>query len=105
MQGPRNRNQRSISDLVDVAVRHYELGEPIEELAADRGVDPSTIRRWLSRARSEGIVRTLVVPPLTNDDSTTLRHELRYRFELEDVVIIPGRADVLDSTDETATKE
>ena len=70
MQGPRNRNQRSISDLVDVSVRHYELGEPIEELAADRGVDQSTIRRWLSRARSEGIIRTLVVPPLTDDDST-----------------------------------
>ncbi|HBD84138.1 MAG TPA: hypothetical protein EYN72_12670 [Dehalococcoidia bacterium] len=105
MQGPRNRNQRSISDLVDVSVRHYELGEPIEELAADRGVDQSTIRRWLSRARSEGIIRTLVVPPLSDDDSTALRHEMRYRFELEDVVIVPGRADVLDTTEETATKE
>jgi hypothetical protein len=33
------------------------------------------------------------------------RHEIRYRFELEDVVIVPGRADVLDTTEETATKE
>lgn len=105
MQGSKNRNQRSLGDLVDVSVRYYELGEPIEELAADRNVDQSTIRRWLSRARSEGIVRTLVVPPLTDGDNTTLRHEVRYRFELEDVVIVPGRLDVFDTETETAAKE
>lgn len=105
MGSPRNRNQRSASDLVDVAVRHYELGEPIDSLAADRGVDQSTIRRWLSRARSEGIIRTLVVPPLTEDDRTSLRHEVRYQFELEDVVIVPGREDVLNVAEGAATKE
>jgi len=105
MQGPRNRTQRSRGDVVDVAIRHFELGEPIEELAADRGVDQSTIRRWLSRARREGIIRTLVVPPLSDEDRTTLRHEVRYKFELEDVVIVPGRTDVMDTADESSMKE
>ena len=100
-----SRSQRSIGEMVDVAIRHYELGEPIDALAADRGVDQSTIRRWLSRARREGIVQTLVVPPLSDEDRTKLRQDVRYTFELEDVVTVPGRLDVFESEDETATKE
>ncbi|HJO82110.1 MAG: sugar-binding domain-containing protein [SAR202 cluster bacterium] len=105
VQGPRNRAQRSRGDVVDVAIRHYELGEPIENLAVDRGVDQSTIRRWLGRARREGIIRTLVVPPLSDEDRTTLRHEVRHKYELEDVVIVPGRVDVMDTADESSKKE
>ena len=58
-----SRSQRAIGEMVDVAVRHYELGEPTDALAADRGVDQSTIRRWLGRTRREGVVQTLVVRP------------------------------------------
>ncbi len=53
MQTARNRGRRSSGELVDVAIRHHELGETIEALAADRGVDQSTIRRWLSRAKRD----------------------------------------------------
>ena len=105
MQTARNRGRRSSGELVDVAIRHYELGETIEALAADRGVDQSTIRRWLSRAKRDGIVRTLVVPPLSDEDRTGLRQDVRYAFELEDVVLVPGREDLLDTSTGTATKE
>ena len=100
-----SRSRRSSGDLVDVAIRHYELGEPIDALAADRGVDQSTIRRWLSRAKKEGLIRTLVVPPLSDEENTRLRQDVRYAFELEDVVTVPGRDDVLDVGDESAQKE
>ena len=105
MTADSSRGRRPIGEMVDVAIRHYELGEPIDALAADRGVDQSTIRRWLSRARREGVVQTLVVPPLSDEDRTKLRQDVRYAFELEDVVTVPGRRDVLESEDETATKE
>ena len=105
MPTARNRTLRSSGELVDVAIRHYELGEPIDALAADRGVDQSTIRRWLSRAKKEGIIQTLVVPPLNDEDRTALGQDVRYRFELEDVVVVPGREDVFDATAESATKE
>ena len=81
------------------------LGERIDSLAADRGVEQSTIRRWLSRARKEGVVRTLVVPPLSDEERTTLRQDVRYTFQLEDVVLVPGREDILDVQDESAPKE
>lgn len=105
MQTNRSRGRRSSAELVDVAIRHYELGETIEALAADRGVDPSTIRRWLGRAKRDGIIQTLVVPPLSDEDRTGLTQDVRYAFELEDVVLVPGREDLLDANRETATKE
>ena len=104
MQTGRNR-RRSSGDLADVAIRHYEFGEPIEALAADRGVEQSTVRRWLSRAKQEGIIRTLVVPPLSDQDRTGLRQDVRYAYDLEDVVVVPGRDDLLDTRAETAAKE
>ena len=105
MTSSRTRVQRSSEELVDLAIRHYELGEPIDALAADRGVDQSTIRRWLIRARREGLVQTLVVPPLNDEARTKLSQDVRYAFDLEDVVIVPGREDVLDALDGTAPKE
>ena len=101
----RNRIIRREADLVDLAIRHYELGDRIDALAADRGVEQSTIRRWLARARREGLVRTLVVTPLSDEEQTTLRQDVRYAFQLEDVVIVPGREDFLDVDDGGLSKE
>lgn len=101
----RARSRRPTSDLVDLAIRHFELGEPIDALATDQGVEQSTIRRLLGRAKKEGLVRTLVVPPLEDEERTRLRRDVRYAFELEDVVPIPGREDILDMTEDTAPKE
>ena len=100
-----SRAQRSSAELVDVAIRYYELGEPIDALASDRGVDQSTIRRWLSRARKEGIVQTLVVPSLDDEERVRLRQDVRYKYELEEVITVPGRADVLEASDDAAPKE
>lgn len=105
MRSSQGRGRISESDLVDLAVRHYELGEPIDSLATDHGVEPSTVRRWLARAKRSGLVRTLVVPPLNTEESSRLRQDLRYKYELEDVVIVPGREDLLDSNEESAPKE
>lgn len=101
----RGQGRISASELVDLAVRYHELGEPIDALASDRGVEQSTVRRWLSRAKKDGLVRTLVVPPLNDEESTRLRQDIRYKYQLEDVVLVPGREDLLDAMEGTAPKE
>ncbi len=100
-----NRSQRPSAELIDVAIRHYELGETIDALASDHGVDQSTIRRWLSRARKEGIIQTLVVQALDDEEKVRLRQDVRYKYELDQVITVPGRADVLEASDEAAPKE
>ena len=101
----RKRFQRSSAELVDVAIRHYEFGDTIDALASDRGVDQSTIRRWLTRARKEGIIRTLVVSSLDDEERVRLRQDVRYKYELEEVITVQGRADVLEASDDTGPKE
>src|SRR5215211_2162063 len=49
--------------LIDVATRHYLRGSSQIEIARDLSLDPSTISRYLKRARDEGIVRIEIVPP------------------------------------------
>jgi DNA-binding transcriptional regulator LsrR (DeoR family) len=97
-------SRRRISDF-ELAVRYYELGHSVDELAAALNVDQSTIRRKLSQARKEGLVRTLVVPSLNHAELASLEQDVRYKFELEDVVLVPGREDILDMKEETAPKE
>ena len=45
------------------------------------------------------------MPPLSDEDRTGLRQDVRYAFELEDVVLVPGREDLLYTSTESATKE
>ena len=94
-----------LNHLTDLAIRHYEFNQSVDDLAADFGVDQSTITRRLSRARSEGIIQTLVVPPLEYEHLTNLEQDVRYRFGLEDVVLVRGRADLLERGDESAARE
>lgn len=96
---------RRLMSIVELAVRYHELGQTVDELAATLGVDQSTVRRRLSQAKKEGLVRTLVVPPLDYAELTRLEQDVRYRYDLEDVVLVVGREDILDMKRETAPKE
>ena len=98
------RGLRGVSNF-ELAIRYYELGQSVDELAADLNVDQSTVRRRLSQAKRDGLVRTLVVPPLDSTELTRLEQDVRYKYELEDVALVVGRDDILDMTEETAPKE
>ncbi len=54
---------QSLDLLIDVATRHYMHGSSQLEIARDLNLDPSTISRYLKRARDEGIVRIEIVAP------------------------------------------
>ena len=103
-RGPMSTDR--LNHLADLAIRHYELNQSVDDLAGDLGVDQSTITRRLSRARKEGLIQTLVVPPVDYEQLTKLEQDVRYEFELEDVVLVRGRADFLDiKTEQNAAKE
>jgi deoxyribonucleoside regulator len=53
----------SLDLLIDVATRHYLHGASQHEIARDLNLDPSTISRYLKRARDEGIVQIEIVAP------------------------------------------
>ncbi len=99
-----DRGRRQMPD-VELALRYHELGQSVDDLAATLGVDQSTVRRRLSQAKKEGLVRTLVVPPLDYAELTRLEQDVRYKYDLEDVTVVVGREDILDMEKENAPKE
>ena len=60
---PPRSDAQSLDVLIDVATRHYLHGSSQIEIARDLNLDPSTISRYLKRARDEGIVRIEIVAP------------------------------------------
>jgi DNA-binding transcriptional regulator LsrR (DeoR family) len=71
--------------LVEVARRFYLVGETQVEIARDLGLDPSTVSRYLKRARDEGVVRVEIRPPLRRN--VDLGRQLADRFGLSRVVV------------------
>ncbi|MBL8126212.1 MAG: helix-turn-helix domain-containing protein [Chloroflexia bacterium] len=56
-------DDQSTDLLIDVATRYYLHGSSQAEIARDLGLDPSTISRYLKRARDDGFVRIEIVAP------------------------------------------
>jgi deoxyribonucleoside regulator len=64
---------QSLDLLIDLATRHYLHGSSQIEIARDLGLDPSTISRYLKRARDEGIVKIDIVTPVRPNIELGLR--------------------------------
>lgn len=71
--------------LVEVARRFYLVGETQVEIARDLGLDPSTVSRYLKRARDEGVVRVEIRPPMRRN--VDLGRQLADRFQLSRVIV------------------
>ena len=71
--------------LVEVARRFYLVGETQVEIARDLGLDPSTVSRYLKRARDEGVVRVEIRPPMRRN--VDLGRQLADSFQLSRVVV------------------
>ena len=60
-------DDQSVGLLIEVATRYYLHGSSQADIARALGLDPSTISRYLKRARDDGIVRIeIVAPPRQN---------------------------------------
>lgn len=84
--GARERDDRSTGDLLmDVARRFYVDGESQVAIARTLGMDPSTVSRYLKRARDEGIVHIEIRRPRRLRED--LARELAAGFGLKRAVV------------------
>lgn len=76
---------RSLDLLTEVATRYYLRSESQIEIARALDLDPSTVSRYLRRARSEGIVHVEIRPPRRSD--ADLGRAVAERCGLQRVVV------------------
>jgi len=74
--------------LVDLATRFYISGQTQVEIARSVGLDPSTVSRYLKRARDDGIVRVDIRRPRSLHGDLAL--ELAEGFHLKRAVVVAG---------------
>ena len=86
MEATRAMDRSEVDILVDVATRFHQHGQTQARIARELGLDPSTISRYLKRARDEGIVRVEIRRPSCLH--VDLGRELADRFGLARAVVV-----------------
>ena len=81
--------------LIDVATSFYLEGRSQSEIAAELKLSPSTVSRYLKRARDDGIVHVEIRQP--RRQHVDLGRELALRFELERAVVVAEEAATVDA--------
>lgn len=79
---------QATEQLIVVATAFYRHGRSQVEIARDLRLDPSTVSRYLKRAREEGIVHVEIRPP--RREHVDLGRELATRFDLQRAIVVPG---------------
>ncbi len=77
-----------IDQVVEVASQFYVLRRTQVDIAHSMGLDPSTVSRYLRRARDEGIVRIEIRPPM--DEQAGLGLALADRYGLARAIVVLG---------------
>src|SRR5918912_1530013 len=92
----RRRRERTTSDalgidlLMEVATRYYLRADSQVDIARDLDLDPSTVSRYLKRARDEGIVHVEIRRP--QHVEADLGRAIAARYGLSRVVVAPTAA-------------
>jgi len=84
---------QSLDLLIELATRHYLHGSSQIEIARDLGLDPSTISRYLKRARDEGIVKIDIVTPVRPNVELGLRLASEFGLGRAVVTELPAEAE------------
>jgi len=87
---------RGVELLTEIATRFYLHGDTQIRIAGDMGLDPSTVSRYLKRARDEGIVRVEIRPPRRQD--ADLGRAIAERYEVARVVVATAASGTARST-------
>ncbi|MGZ6257931.1 MAG: winged helix-turn-helix transcriptional regulator, partial [Candidatus Limnocylindrales bacterium] len=78
---------RTIDLLTEIAGRYYLQSQSQVDIARDLRLDPSTVSRYLKRARDEGIVHIEIRPP--RREEVDLGRELAARYGLARAIVAP----------------
>jgi DNA-binding transcriptional regulator LsrR (DeoR family) len=81
---------QSTEQLIEVATSFYRHGKSQVEIARELGLDPSTVSRYLKRAREQGIVHVEIRPP--RREHADLGRDLATRFGLQRAIVVPQDA-------------
>lgn len=92
----------------EIAKMYYEQGKTQQQIADQLNVSRPQVQRLLNEAEHLGIYRPLVVPPMDYgygylrrlEDDFIERVEEKFGYRLKDVILVPGRAELLDSSAE-----
>ena len=87
---------RGVELLTEIATRFYLHGDTQIRIAGDMGLDPSTVSRYLKRARDEGIVRVEIRPPRRQD--ADLGRAIAERYAVSRVVVATAASGTARST-------
>jgi DNA-binding transcriptional regulator LsrR (DeoR family) len=82
------------AQLIQVATWFYVHGWSQVRIARELGLDPSTVSRYLKRARSEGIVRVAITPPPV--ERAEIGRELAGDWGLLRAIVVEADSDALD---------
>ncbi len=84
-------NAQATEQLIEVATSFYRHGKSQIEIARELGLDPSTVSRYLKRARDEGIVHIEIRPP--RREHVDLGRDLAGHFGLRRAIVVPEDPD------------
>jgi len=91
--------------LFEIAKMHFEQGMTQSEVATNLRLSRAKVNRLLQTARDRGIVRVLVVPSLSHAYLHSIEDSLKAAYGLQDVLLIPGREEILRGTLGSNTQE
>ena len=77
-----------MEQVLQIASQFYLEGRTQVEIARDMRLDPSTVSRYLKRAREEGVVRVEIRPPM--QEHAELGLALAERFGIARAIVVPG---------------
>ena len=86
---------QATEQLIEVATAFYRHGRSQIEIAGELGLDPSTVSRYLKRARDEGIVHIEIRTP--RREHVDLGREVAARFGLRRAIVVPDDSDPDDA--------
>jgi len=90
-RSPIAANGQATEQLIEVATSFYRQGKSQIEIARELGLDPSTVSRYLKRARDEGIVHIEIRPP--RREHVDLGRDLAGHFGLRRAIVVPEDSD------------
>src|SRR5687768_13462792 len=102
--GTRNRRPRAEASIkeeeqtYDIARMYFSEDKTALQIAEEIGKSEAFVRRQLREARATGMVKILVTRPLSERQLFGLEKDMKSHFLLEDVCIVPGLEEVMDSS-------
>ncbi len=91
--------------LLEAARLHYEDGLTQAEVADALGLTRVKVNRLLQTARQLGVVQFLVVPRMEHAYLKNIEDDLKAAYGLQDLLLVPGRAEMLDGSLPTNSRE